>query len=131
MPVETKLYEKEGIRLHKGTGKITIKDFEEALKEGMKYKGDATRLHALWEMRQAEFLFDANEVEAMVAKVKKPKTDSSPSYKIAYVVSKHIEFALIKMYQSIAKRDPLFNQVFRDMSEALKWLDALDLVGRL
>jgi SpoIIAA-like len=78
---------------------------------------------ALIDLRDTtDFQIDTEGMQAIVAQDRE-LFDKYRFQKLAFVTDADLVFGMARMYQSLTATTPVELQVFRDMGEALKWVD--------
>jgi hypothetical protein len=108
-----------GIAIGVARGRITLAEMRAAAVSGWNQAGGAN-LRILWDLREAEFDLETDEVRKLAEFAK----NSSPaiSLRAAFVVSGDLEFGLIKMFQVFRGTETAQARVFRDKERAMEWL---------
>ena len=79
------------------------------------------RARVLWDLRQAQFALSSSEVRALAEFTKKHSPFSH--LRMAFVVGSDLEFGLVRMFEVFREAKGTQTEVFREMHEALEWLE--------
>ena len=81
---------------------------------------DAPVVRVLWDLREATFDLSSNDVEEFAHFGKRHSPFAG--LKMAFLVSRDLEFGLIRMFEVFRATERAQTAVFRDKSQALLWL---------
>lgn len=115
--IEQKILQDEEITEFIVEGEYTTDDVIETIKNTYK---DITK-YVLWNCRSGHISnLDSNEMKRIASVAKK----HSVHEKTAFVASSDLMFGLLRMYETHSRIEnvPLSMQVFRERSDAIKWL---------
>ena len=119
--IETTFEADSGLTLVKGTGKLTLEDFNGGLAQY--YPNRVTAL-ILWGETEADLSeLDADALRGLVLRAKK-KSTASTGGKGAVVYARPLEFGLGRMFQTFAEMEglPYEVQSFQNFEDARAWL---------
>lgn len=106
------------IALIKVTGKPTMQEILD-VNIGLAEGGDYVVKNRLWDFRESQVAFSTAEL----VKIAELNSQLGRSYhKTAILVGNDLAFGLSRMYQVFREADNTHISVFRDESEALRWL---------
>jgi len=122
MPITTQIDHDKQLTIHTATGEPSFEEGMEAFK--LFYEGHPTK-NLLWDLRNASLhLLSSENLEAFVDYAKR-HSDLRAGGKTAFVVSKDLEFGLLRMVDAFSEiaKIPFYLMTFRSMDEAVRWLE--------
>jgi len=109
----------EGVVVGVAHGPLALEDIKECAATMWRlHEGPANRI--LLDLRDAKFNLNASEVRGSAEFAR----EHSPYeiLRIAFVVTKDLEFGLLKMWEALRDTEGVKISVFRDKERALEWL---------
>lgn len=108
------------------TGNLTIDEIHNAIKSF--WEAHELTLNGLWDARQAELTnLKSSDVEGITALIGEyaHRFDERKTGKTAIVASSDLQFGLSRIFGTFYEIEnfPIQLKIFRDMNEALEWLD--------
>ena len=100
---------------------LTLEDIREAAAAVWR-DVEAPRIRVLWDLREARFTLSTSEIRDLAEFAK----EHSPfaQLRMAFVVTRDLEFGLLRMFEVFREARSVRTAVFRDMEKALAWLAA-------
>jgi len=125
LPVETKIDTEKGLRMHALAGRVTLAMIEDALAEIYARPDYRSEAGVLWDVRAADLSqIKGGEVRGIVEYVMTHR-GAPPGTRTAILVARDLDFGLARMAeQQLEAKSPSDVTVFRDMDEAMAWLEA-------
>ena len=131
MTIETQIDRDKGVRIHRITGEINLPEFQEGLRKMYESPDFNPDIHALWDVRQADFSkVAADDVRALMHVV---TSSWGPDGKCraAILVGGLAEYGLCRMYESqFGTAAPCKIKIFLDLPLAWKWVEASDDIAQ-
>ena len=120
MPIETRIDEGAGLRIHTVTDEMTYDDLSTTLKAVYSEPGFRQELNVLWDLRGAVLTaFSSSDVGRVVDVVRGNWTGA----RAALVVARDADFGTARMYELQHDRTASGKiRVFRDLEEAKAWV---------
>lgn len=124
MNITTEINLEKNLRYHIVKGVFDVNELSEYLKGLYNSLDSGSEMKSCWDLRDADFTsISTEDVQATMEYVSqnwgKDKT------RAAFVVSRDLEYGMLRMYQTMMElNNPSEVSVFRDMSEARKWVEA-------
>ena len=118
MSAQITITKDDEIAIIKVVGKPTVQDVLD-VNIGLAKGGDYLVENRLWDFRESQVDFTRDELDKIALYSR--QLGQRPS-KIALLVSDDFTFGISRMYQVIREADNAYISVFRDESEALRWL---------
>ncbi|REJ76947.1 MAG: hypothetical protein DWQ36_01960 [Acidobacteria bacterium] len=78
------------------------------------------RRRILWDLRQSEFSFQADEVRNLAESVRREAPPGD--LRTAFLVSRDLHFGLVRMFEMMRETEVSQTGTFRDLEQALAWL---------
>ena len=125
MPIETSIDSKTGLRTHVARGTLTPAELESALKDAYRRTDYRPEANSLCDLREAGAEgFSGAEIRQIVGTVLKHR-GAPPGTRTAIAVGRDLAFGLARMFaQQLEAQSRSDVAVFRDMDEAMAWLEA-------
>lgn len=125
MPIETSIDSETGLRMHVATGTLTPDELEKALLDAYRRPDYRPEGNSLCDVREAGVGgFTGEEIRHVVATVLKHR-GAPPGTRTAIVVGRDLSFGLARMFaHQLEAKSRSDVMVFRDMDEAMAWLEA-------
>ena len=109
-----------GIAVTIANGSMTLDDIKECTSALLRAT-DGTASRKLWDLREASFDLDAEQVKELAGFIKELKL--GPTSRSALVVAGDLEFGLVRMYEAFRESSESQTKVFRDGDLAVEWLN--------
>ena len=119
MTVAFDLESVEGIAVCSAHGPLTLDEIKQAATT-MWLLIEGTQIRLLWDLRDAHFDLDTAEVRGLAEFVK--GLAGSTALRSAFVVSRDLEFGLVRMFEVFRETEGVLTAVFRDKTRAVDWL---------
>ncbi|MCG6910454.1 MAG: hypothetical protein LJE94_10070 [Deltaproteobacteria bacterium] len=110
--------EKQGVLVVKIEGDPEVSDITQALDQ-IRDESGYRNLARLWDFRNATFNFSVSELEEIAAHAASADLERT---KVAMLVSQDLSFGVSRMYRAYRQNEFTDVNVFKDESEAIKWL---------
>ncbi len=125
MPIETTIDSKTGLRTHVASGTLTPDELETELKNAYRRPDYRSEGNSLCDLREAGAEgFSGAEIRHVVGTVLKHR-GAPPGVRTAIVVGRDLAFGLSRVFaQQLEAQSHSDVAVFRDMDEAMAWLEA-------
>jgi len=123
--METKIDAETGLRTHVLIGSVSQEEVEEALEEVYSRSGFLPDADTLCDLREADLGQLSHAVIKSIADYVAKNRGAKSGARTAIVVGRNLAFGLARMYeQMLEAQSPSDVAVFRDMDEAMAWLEA-------
>lgn len=124
MPITTSIDTETGLRTHVLIGAVSLEELKDALREVYERPDFRPEADTLCDLCQADLgQFSHAAVKGIVDYVAKHR-GAPPGARTAVVVGRDLGFGLARMYeQMLMASTNLRVRVFRDMDEAMAWLE--------
>ena len=124
MHVETHMDGGKGIRTHKVTGLVNLKDFSNLLTAVYNSAEFDANLHSLWDVRQADFSAVTPQDIRALAELVRVNWAEKRKNKAAIVVSGLSDFGISRMYEQVLGPAATGKvMVFRNIKSAWDWIE--------
>lgn len=117
MPIEYSIDKNSGVLYLKGTGALTFEEVQAVREQFSQDEAFDPSMRVLCDFSQASTEMTPEEVRRLGE-----QRNWAPDAKFAVVVSSDVLFGTVRMYQEMHDLPPSHFRVFRDLSEARKWL---------
>lgn len=105
------------------TGRVTASEVLEALVQLTAHAGYRAGMARLWDGREADLSEMTRDDFLLLAHALRPIQSPSPGVRVALLVSRDIDFGIMRMFESWEGDDlPAAIRVFRDLQAAEAWL---------
>ncbi len=124
VPITTNIDSRTRLRTHVATGTLTPDELESALTDAYRRPDFRPEAPSLFDARDAQLdAFAGPEIRHVVETVLKHR-GAPPGTRTAIVVGHDLGFGLARMFeQQFEAKEPSDVKVFRDMDEAMAWLE--------
>ena len=119
MAVDFDLESIEGVAVGIACGPLTLEEIKESAAT-MLQKAEAPQTRVLWDLRGARFDLEADEVRSLAEFIK--RISAARDLRTAFVVSRDLEFGLLRMFEVFRETDCAATSTFRDKQQAVEWL---------
>jgi len=120
MAVEFELESIDGIALGIARGPLSLREIKQAA-EDMWERASGDEIRMLWDLREARFNLDTNEIRDLSGFVK--RLVGTVGLRTAFLVARDLEFGLLRMFEAFREAEGAENSVFRDQDSAVAWLN--------
>jgi hypothetical protein len=124
MHIDTKIDDRNNLRIHVITGRFELSDLVSKLNTIYDTSSDLLEMDSLWDLRELMGLssLDSSHLDILVQVVAKKWTPNTPR-RAALVVSRTVDYGLARMYEMrLASKSKNRIHVFNDYDEAVIWL---------
>ena len=123
MPIKTWI--EESIVFREMIGEVILGNILDVLKSIPDHPDFQKGMSALWDMRDASFTkLTKNDLYKMQRFINYNAEKRGSNFKVAYVVSRDLEYGVGRMLGFILQaKPPCSRKTFRSMSEALEWIN--------
>ena len=108
-------------------GRLTIEDTRSAIQEIWRTPEYLEHFRVLWDFRHTGISHFSTDDLREVAAFQQKERSELPRSRIALLVSKEVDFGLMRMLGAFLPEADLENDVFRDAESAWSWLRARDV----
>lgn len=127
MPIFFKVYEEHGLFISSWDGAVSDCDLLPSYKQLFENEKYRPGFHEIADLRQAQMTTVTGEglrqLNSMVAQYLAGKCEG---FKTAVIAPRDLPFALARQYEAYSSESPESVMVFREVSEALKWIGVDD-----
>lgn len=124
MPIETTIDPETGFRVHVLTGRVKPEEVAAALDKVYGRPDFRSDADTLCDMRQADLGEFSRDTVKSVAAFVSGRRGAPPGARTAVVVGRDLGFGLARMYEQLVETMSSANiEVFRDLDEAMEWLE--------
>ena len=123
--METKIDAETGLRTHVLTGGVSQEEVEDALREVYSRPDFVPDADTLCDLREADLGQLSHTIIKSIASYVAKNRGAESGARTAIVVGRDLTFGLARMYeQMLEASSDVSVMVFRDMDEAMAWLEA-------
>lgn len=124
MPITTSIDSRTGFRMHVATGPLLPDELENALRDAYRRPDYRPEANSLCDVREAGGeAFAGAEIRRIVDAVLEHR-GAPPGTRTAILVGRDLTYGLARMFeQQLEAESPSDVMVFRDMDEAMAWLE--------
>ena len=124
--IHKKIILPDGPLIFTASGAITGKEVLQALRELLNDPECKTSMDILWNFRAVTTrIVDAQEIKDLVNFIRTNQTKRGSDYRVALVVSRDMDYGLVRMYKAYSQDLPFQLRIFEELEEAESWLKPL------
>ena len=122
MIVNTTVYKKASVIIHTVTGEMTFEEIRSSYESVRSHPDFQENMNSIWDIRNADASeFDSQDV-IKIARYFDTQTKDRAKYKVAVIVSRDLEYGLLRKYQVAAADLPAKIGIFINLEEAKNWI---------